>query len=304
MAENLESGWILLVISAFNLVATNGVLTTSHWMAAFEAQSKATGIFILDLLIYFFQDILSTEAGRTIFETIFSFAMVSVTLVLYEGSRKRDKYSQIALALFGMISQFVGIAFATPLYLYFISNAGSYSSHVGTFRSIVNILFGFITFCFTVIIVYKQDVSKAPVEMTCFLLVPVVGNFINVVLDMGKSKPKMASNTIHFLLYYLAVPVGVFTYYRLLRVLYFNAEGFANAVLSNGAYSFLAIDAVGLIAACYLWYLMVADIATLFKTLPLLFLLGPTAHFAILCIVREMSLNAETELMEEKVKSA
>lgn len=87
MAENLESGWILLVISAFNLVATNGVLTTSHWMAAFEAQSKATGIFILDLLIYFFQDILSTEAGRTIFETIFSFAMVSVTLVLYEGSR-------------------------------------------------------------------------------------------------------------------------------------------------------------------------------------------------------------------------
>ena len=76
-------------------------------------------------------------------------------------------------------------------------------------------------------------------------------------------------------------------------LLIFLGESFVSHVESNGACQFLAIDGAGLIISCYLWYILTEsnNFGKLMLTLPVALALGPTAHFSILCIDREVSLN-------------
>ena len=83
----IDTGLSLLVLSVGILVATNVALMASGWLDDFEKLPPLTGVYVLDLLIAFFKDILSSKHGALIFESLGTFAVPATTLVLYEGSR-------------------------------------------------------------------------------------------------------------------------------------------------------------------------------------------------------------------------
>eukprot|EP00511_Aplanochytrium_stocchinoi_P004290 CAMPEP_0204825610 /NCGR_PEP_ID=MMETSP1346-20131115/3462_1 /ASSEMBLY_ACC=CAM_ASM_000771 /TAXON_ID=215587 /ORGANISM="Aplanochytrium stocchinoi, Strain GSBS06" /LENGTH=288 /DNA_ID=CAMNT_0051953297 /DNA_START=135 /DNA_END=1001 /DNA_ORIENTATION=+ len=281
------------------------VLQTTGWLEYFESLAPVTGVFVLDLLIFFFKDVLSTKFGQIIFETLAAFTLPAISLILYEGTRRQ--MSQFALALYMAVAQFVGIAFATPIYFYYIYKSGEPKVAVSSYRTVMNLL-NFLVTCYFMYLVVKNvgtsDSESEVANFVLFLCFPVAAHAVSILVDNDfymSNKFGAAPDWLNFIPYDVSIVMGTLYHHKFLRMLFVDREGgdFVYHVLLNGSSFFLLLDMIGLILGCYLYLWFVISKSedynlwkpVIVKSIPILLLCGPAAHISLACIYREAAIT-------------
>jgi hypothetical protein len=279
---------ILIGVGIAVVVIGNGIILSSGWINQIK---PVTGVYLIDGLLTFFPDIQINEASSLIMEIIAAFAITASTAIVYEGSRRRNEISQYALAGYWWIAQFVAIGLATPFFFAYLLHTKSNVKNlvqVGPIRAYGVFIGIFVTGIVNEML--NPSLKKGDVNLTLlsiWLLWPVVVISGSILIDLNpKKSPPPAIRMIQEFPYIVSVLNSAKAQFLFLQLL--ATVGPAQSVrdiLHNPPAMFLIFDTLGVILGVYGW--LYADGKVSLQTmLPILFLFGPGAHVALLCLIR------------------
>lgn len=304
---------VLLIVSALTFVLTNAALAVTGWIDAFNASwnqiaAEKRGLFVMDLLIRFFQDAMGCADGRLMINLTTAVAAVGAVAVCFEGSRRRNNDSfllRMGPCIFWFIAQFVGIGMAVPLYFYFFLDAENSNNinnskskkitPVGLFCIISNALgivgsgYGLYQLSET-----PSDTQLLTVTLLwpCFL--PLFGMFIDVMLvPSGSSLPSSSALSQYYnrifqeSLYYLLIVIAVVVHLSFVNSL---PSVYAMIMTMQPPSGFLAFDWLGVVLGCYIFLDQDTRMKAQLRSVRwwiVMIVLGPAAHLALLFLWRD-----------------
>lgn len=271
---------ILFAVGVAVLASANVYLIGSGWVAQFDQKPAITGLYIVDLLLNFFPELYTNPWGKLVVELMNGFAGCVIASITFE-SVSATKLSSGVSALFMPVAQFVAIGFATPVFYGLIAgNAVQPPKPVGKLVSY--------TVFFTLLVtgamgqMLESSMQSGDLRVLgVFLIFPVATIFLAVLVN-GNGGGGRDSIGAEEMSYQLCVLNGVVAHVRVLHML---ATVPFTVDTINPPSVFLFLDLVGLVLGGYLWISQHAQLTST-KSLVTLALLGPGAHFSLLCLER------------------
>ncbi|KAH9246994.1 hypothetical protein BASA81_015425 [Batrachochytrium salamandrivorans] len=269
---------ILFAVGVAMLATANVYLIGSGWVAQFEQKPAITGLYIVDLLLNFFPELFTNPWGKLVMEVMNGFAGCVIASITFE-SVSTTKLGKGVSALFMPVAQFVAIGFATPVFYGLISgNVVQPPRPVGKLVSYTVLLTLLVTGALGQMLESSIQAGDLRI-LVVFLLLPVVTIFTAVLLNGGGGRDSIGAEEMS---YQVCVLNGVVAH---VRVLYMLATVSFTVGTINPPSVFLFVDLVGLMLGAYLWISQHTQLASS-KSLATFVLLGPGAHFALLCLDR------------------
>jgi len=161
----------------------------------------------------------------------------------------------------------------------------------------MNLINFVITFYLVYVILNVSDTKDSYIAMILF---PVLFSSAYTLFALDLEKDKRLADVapapafLYFAPYIIGAAVGFRYHYDLLLLLieFYETGDFLHYVMSNGATAFLLVDRFFLILASYLWCVINGGVSLgiVLISSPMLMLAGPTAHFSLLCLYRNINL--------------
>ena len=290
---------LLYLLGAAVLVGANATLFLSGWLEEFNEFEPVTGVYIIDLLLEFFPSLFYNTTSQVTFYLMLSMLIASSTAIMFEGSRRRKAgFSQVKLALFWPIAQFVAAGFATPLYFGFFSAKNVDDSEyvfIGKSRItgmlMLTIILGLMT---GPMIQSFLDQEQDQNFLVAWILVPVIIGPLIILTDFSvNAKTERVPRLFLNINYFLAFVLGAVSHFYMLQLFHDRTtKAIYRHILENPPCQFLLLDYLGVLISSYLWLIADGRVSVL-SQLHMLFFFGPAAHFAKLCVSRERDIEEE-----------
>lgn len=275
---------LLFAFGALILLSANVYLLQSGWITeAVDSKPPITGVYPLDLLLRFFPELHANAATQLVMDVMNGFGGTVIALITFEACAQR--MPNRVNALYMPIAQFVAIGFATPVFLGLLLERQQTTTlprrPVG--KAVAYTVF--LTLVFTGMLGNMLQQAGDDVRvLIAFLFFPVFSiPAALLLLDGGeKQRDSIGAEEMSF---QLCVVNGIVAHYKMLYVL---ATTTLSVSMLNPPSVFLLLDLLGVVGGAYMWIIAQKDAATVFtpKSIAQLVLLGPGAHFALLCLDR------------------